>query len=314
MDHTDPIDDIDDLRERPIGVFDSGLGGLTAVRELSRALPGEDILYFGDTARVPYGIKTLSTVRRFVREVVTFLLNCRPAPKMLVVACNTATAAAIDLVRELSPVEVVDVIGPGAAAAVEAAAGPIGVIATESTIDSQAYTAEIQRLVPGRQVIGQACPLLVPIVEEGRNEFDPIVLSVLSGYLRDLQRLLPPRQFGQTGESETSATRDNPAGALILGCTHYPLLEGAIARVMGPCVPLINSAKAAAAEVHRRLSLKNLHSQRTFEGRLTCFTTDNPDRFRRLGERFGGRRVDSVELVNIDEQEIPSPSRTPAPS
>jgi len=283
------------MRERPIGVFDSGLGGLTVVRELSRVLPGEDILYFGDTARVPYGGKSPQTIRRFVREIVTFLLG--RGPKMLVVACNTAAAASLDLVRELSPVEVVDVIGPGAAAAVEAARGPVGVIATESTIASEAYTAAIERLAPGRRVIGQACPLLVPIVEEGFSEFDPIVLAVLSKYLRDLQRILPPREFAGPGAG------DNVAGALILGCTHYPLLEGAIARLMGPAVSLVSSARAAAGEAQRRLALRDLHSQRSYGGRLNCFTTDNPDRFRRLGERFGGRSIDSVELVAVDEQD-----------
>ena len=282
--------------ERPIGVFDSGLGGLTVVRELSRVLPGEDILYLGDTARVPYGGKSPQTVQRFVREIVTFLLACQPQPKLLVVACNTATAAALDLVRDLSPVEVVDVIGPGAASAIEAAAGPIGVIATESTIASGAYTAAIERIAPGRRVVGQACPLLVPIVEEGFSEHDPIVKAVLCKYLRELQRLLPVRSFGQ-------GAADNVAGALILGCTHYPLLEDAIATLMGPSVPLVSSAKSAAAETQRRLALRDLLSHRGYGGRLTCFTTDNPDRFRRLGERFGGRTIDVVEQVTIDETE-----------
>lgn len=284
-----------DIRERPIGVFDSGLGGLTVVRELSRVLPGEDILYLGDTARVPYGIKSLAAVRQFSLEIVSFLLRLKP--KMLVVACNTATAAAIDLIEKISPVEVVDVIRPGAAAAVGAAAGPIGVIATEATIASGAYDKAIHGLDPARTVMGQACPLLVPIVEEGRNEYDPIVTAVLSGYLRDMQRTLPVRQYGADGNGPQQP------GALILGCTHYPLLEGAIGRLMGPSVPLVSSARAAAAEAQRRLSLKSLYSTRNCAGRLHCYTTDNTDRFCRLGERFGGRTIDKVELVKSDELE-----------
>jgi len=287
-----------DIRERPVGVFDSGLGGLTVVRELSRVLPGEDILYLGDTARVPYGIKSLATVRRFSLEIVSFLLRLRP--KMLVVACNTATAAAIDLIERICPVEVVDVIRPGAAAAVEAAGGPIGVIATEATISSGAYLRAIQRLDSQRTVLGQACPLLVPIVEEGRNEFDPVVLAVLGGYLRDLQRILPVREYGSNGDG---LPEEPGSGALILGCTHYPLLEGAIGRVMGPSVPLVSSARAAASEAQRRLYLKNIHSQRNYGGRLHCYTTDNADRFCRLGERFGGRAIDKVELIKSDELE-----------
>ena len=273
--------DRDSLADRPIGMFDSGLGGLTVVRELSRVLPGEDIEYLGDSARVPYGTKSLETVRRFALECGAYLAAMEP--KLLVVACNTASAAAVDVLAEASPVDVVDVVRPGAAAAVEATDRTIGVIGTEATIASNAYQRAIDALAPGRTVIARACPLLVPIVEEGRAENDPIVLSVLSDYLRDLQRARP--------------------GALILGCTHYPLLAGAIAKLMGPDVQLISSAAAAAHEVQRRLSLAGLQSQRSSGGRLNCATTDLPERFARLGERFGGRRIDSVRHVGTEELE-----------
>jgi len=269
------------MRDQPVGVFDSGLGGLTVVRELARVMPGEDVLYFGDTARVPYGTKSLPTVRRFANEIASFLL--KHSPKMIVVACNTASAAAIESLEASCPVEVVDVIRPGAAAALARTDGPLGVIATEATIASGAYERAIHAIDPQRQVITAACPLLVPIVEEGRSEYDPIVLSVLSDYLRDMQRSRP--------------------GALILGCTHYPLLAGAIAKVMGPDVPLVNSGQAAAAEVQRRLSLKGLNTSRNYGGRLTCFTTDKAERFVRLGERFGGRRIDDVRYVGAEELE-----------
>jgi glutamate racemase len=269
------------LRDRPIGVFDSGLGGLTVVRELAGAMPGEDIVYLGDSARVPYGTKSLQTVRRFALEDLAFLLGFEP--KLVVVACNTASAAAIQQLQAASPVEVVDTIRPGAAAAVQAAKGVIGVIATEATVDSGAYQREIAALDPARQVIARSCPLLVPIVEEGRDEDDPIVLHVLCDYLRDLQRIRP--------------------AALILGCTHYPLLARAIAKLMGPDVQLVSSAQAAAAEVQRRLCSTDLAASPGRAGTLRCFTTDNPQRFARLGERFGGRRIDCVEFVGTDELE-----------
>jgi glutamate racemase len=268
------------LRDRPVGVFDSGLGGLTVVRELAEAMPGERIVYLGDSARVPYGIKSPETIRRFALEDLSFLL--RFDPKLIVVACNTASAAAIDEIRAASPVDVVDVIGPSAAAAVAATDGAIGVIGTEATVVSGAYQRAIAALAPGREVLARPCPLLVPIVEEGRDEDDPIVLHVLCDYLPDLQRLRP--------------------GALILGCTHYPLLAGAIGKLMGPEVRLVSSAKAAALEVARRLCSTGAAGRREV-GSLRCFTTDNPERFARLGERFGGRRIDQVEAVGTDQLE-----------
>lgn len=269
------------MREQPIAVFDSGLGGLTVVRELLRTMPGEDIIYLGDTARVPYGTKSLETVRRFAQEIACWLL--RLSPKLIVVACNTASAAAIDVLRSFSPVEVVDVIAPGAALALERTDKPIGVIATEATVASEAYQKAIAALDVGRKVMARACPLLVPIVEEGRDENDPIVLAALSDYLRELQRFRP--------------------GVLVLGCTHYPLLQGAIGRMMGPDVALISSGHGAAIEAQRRLGLSGLQSPRGYGGRLRCFSTDNPERFARLGERFGGRRIDHVERVPTEELE-----------
>jgi len=260
-------------------VFDSGLGGLTVARELQLVMPGEAIVYLGDTARVPYGTKSLQTIRRFALEDAAFLLGFDP--KMIVVACNSATAAAVDVLRQRLPVEVVDVIQPSAERAVAHGSGPIGVIGTEATVASGAYQRAIARMAPSRPVTAVACPLLVPIVEEGRDQADPIVTHVLCDYLRGLQRLRPP--------------------VLILGCTHYPLLAGAIGKLMGPAVGLIDSGLAAAVEVQRCLRRDGLENPRTSGGRLQCYTTDNPGRFARLSERFGGRRVDSVEQVGTDE-------------
>lgn len=260
-------------------MFDSGLGGLTVVRQLMAVMPGEDIVYLGDTARVPYGIRSLTTVRQYATEDAAFLL--RFAPKLIVVACNTASAAAIDALEAFCPVDVVDVIRPSAAAAVQCTDGAIGVIATEATVGSGAYERAIGALDPRRSVVAKACPLLVPIVEEGRDETDPIVLHVLGDYLRELQRLRP--------------------GALILGCTHYPLLAGAIGKLMGPAVPLVDSGESVAREVQRRLRAGGLENRRTDGGTLRCFTTDNPRRFEQLSQRFGGRKVHDVEMVGTDE-------------
>jgi len=267
--------------EKPIGVFDSGLGGLTVVRQLARTMPAEHVVYLGDTARVPYGIKSLETVRRFALEDASFLLSL--SPKLLVVACNSASAAAIDAIRQRCAVPVVDVIRPSAAAATECTDAPIGVIGTEATVASGAYTRAIAAIDPDRQVVAVACPLLVPIVEEGRTENDPIVTNVLCDYLRPLQR--------------------SRCGALILGCTHYPLLRRAIANLMGPDVVLINSGEAAAGQVKRRLEAADLQNHHDAPGRLMCYTTDNPERFANLAERFGGRKPDQVQYVGTDELE-----------
>ena len=274
--------------DRPIGVFDSGLGGLTVVRELAALMPGEDIVYLGDSARVPYGIKSLATVRRFALSDAAFLMRHRP--KMIVVACNTASAAAIDDLERAIPVDVVDVIRPGAAAALQVAAdttrpgaGRVGVIATEATVASNAYQNALAAGGSPPVVMAAACPLLVPIVEEGRPEDDPIVLHVLTDYLREMQRFRP--------------------GALVLGCTHYPLLAGAIGKLMGPGTELINSGRAAAEQVRRRLADCDLLHSRSAGGLLHCYTTDNAERFARLGERFGGRNIDQVECVGTDELE-----------
>ena len=268
------------MSDRPICVFDSGLGGLTVVRELFRTMPGADIIYLGDSARVPYGIKSLETIRKFALEDASFLLQFDP--KILVVACNTASAAAIDALTEISPVPVVDVIRPSSKAAIEATDGPIGVIATEATVSSEAYQKTIAQLDPDREVLAVPCPLLVPIVEEGRPTDDPIVTHVLCDYLHDLQRMRP--------------------GALILGCTHYPLLEVAIGKLMGPDTQLISSGLAAAVEVKKLIAPAQTPGD-TKTGELRCYTTDNPSRFAELGERFGGRKISHVKHVGTDELE-----------
>ena len=274
-------DELRHLKDQPIGVFDSRLGGLTVVHELMGAMAGEDIIYLGDSARAPYGPKSQETVRRFAMEAAGFLLQFKP--KMLVVACNTASAAAIDVLKRSSPVPVVDVVIPGAAAALAKTAGIIGVVGTSGTIRSGAYERAIHAIDPSREVVSAACPLLVPIVEEGRADNDVIVVAALSDYLRDLQQAR--------------------AKAVILGCTHYPLLQAAFKKILGPDVALVSSSTAAAKEVQKQLSMLGMQSSRIYGGRLKCFTTDNAEDFRRLGERFGGRQINETNEVGTERLE-----------
>jgi glutamate racemase len=270
-----------DKSPRPIAVFDSGLGGLTVVRQIARRLPGREIVYLGDSARVPYGIKSPETIRRFALQDQAFLTRFDPA--VVVVACNTASAVALDILKARSAdagAPVVGMVAPAAEEAVRLSVGrPIGVIGTEATIASGAYQQAIGELDDAVEVHAAAAPLLVPIVEEGRPEDDPIVLHVLGDYLRRLQRVRP--------------------AVLILGCTHYPLLAGAIGKLMGPDAVLLDTGAAAAEKV--RLLLGEAPAASAGECPLRCYSTDNPRRFARLAGRFLGREVREVAWVGTDE-------------
>jgi glutamate racemase len=264
---------------RPIGIFDSGLGGLTVVRAIRRLLPTEAIVYFGDTARVPYGIKSGQTIARFAAEDCEFL--CRFDPKFIVVACNTASAAAIPSLQQRFPQPITGVIEPGARAAAHQSRGrPIGVIGTEATVASGAYRRAIQREMPGVWLVEKACPLLVPLVEEGRPPGDRIVRAVLDEYLTPL--------------------REAGVGSIVLGCTHYPLLKDDIAEVVGLDVALVDSAEAVAAEVARRLETERLQAA-PGRGEMRFFVSDNPDRFRQIGCRFLGEEIAAVTLVSPED-------------
>lgn len=263
----------------PIGVFDSGLGGLTVVRQILRMMPGEDVVYLGDSARVPYGSKSPETIQAFAGEDAQFL--SRFEPKIIVVACNTASAVALDSLKLASPVEVIGVVQPAAREAVSISGGKsIGVIGTEATIASGAYQRAIAQFDGHCTVLAAHAPLLVPIVEEGRAQDDPIVLHVLSDYLRDMQRGRP--------------------AVLILGCTHYPLLSLAIGKLMGPDTMLLDPGEAVARQVQEYLRLHDLLADRS-QGSLQCYSTDNPSRFANLAGRFLGRDVGQVQRVGTDE-------------
>lgn len=264
-------------KEGPIGAFDSGIGGLTVVKEVLALLPGEDLVYLGDTARVPYGNKSAETVTRYALESASFLL--RQGIKALVVACNTASALSLEILKEKVQVPVIGVIEPGAKAAVAATkSGTIGVIGTEATVRSQAYQRAIARANPTIKVIARACPLFVPLAEEGWTENEVAVL-VANAYLRDFMV--------------------EKADTLVLGCTHYPLLKGVIARVLGERVRLIDSACETAREVSQTLERANLLRQDGRPGNYQFFLTDLSPRFVEIGEGFLKRPLAKTEKVEL---------------
>ena len=262
----------------PIGVFDSGIGGLTVVRELMRQLPDEDIIYFGDTARVPYGPKSPETVTRYSHEITSFLQD--QGVKNVVVACNTATAHAVESLREHFDLPITGVIEPGARAALRASgARRIGVVGTLGTVTSGAYERAIHALEEDVYVIARACPLFVPFVEEGWQDH-PAIDLVARDYLTPL--------------------RDTGIDTLVLGCTHYPLLKSVIARAIGPDIRMIDSAEETAGEVARVLADRGLrHPPRDDAPTHRFIASDVPEQFRNVGKRFLGSAIDHVETVTL---------------
>ena len=261
----------------PIGVFDSGIGGLTVARELMHQLPAESIIYFGDTARVPYGPKSPDTVRRYSREIAAYLREC--GVKALVVACNTATAHALTTLQGEESMPVIGVVEPGARAAIAATrGGTIGVIGTVGTIRSGAYERAIHALRPDARIVARPCPLFVPLVEEG--------------WLDHEATRLVAREYLATFVTEHVDT-------LVLGCTHYPLLKPLIAQVLGPDVALIDSAEQTAAETRRVLAARGLLAPSGAAAVRRYVASDAPDQFLRVAERFLGAPIDGVETHTI---------------
>jgi glutamate racemase len=257
----------------PIGVFDSGLGGLTVAHEIMRQLPQESLIYFGDTARVPYGPKSPDTVRRYSREISGFLIE--QGVKAIVVACNTATAHALPALRDELEVPVIGVVEPGARAAVRATrSGHVGVIGTAGTIRSQAYVRAIHAENPDVRVTALACPLFVPLVEEGWTNHEATHL-VAEEYLAPLV----------TDAIDT----------LVLGCTHYPLLKPLIGEIVGRAVRLIDSAEETAADTRRMLATNDLAAAEG-EGAYRFIASDDPQQFLTLGRRFLGSAIERVEI------------------
>lgn len=267
-----------EMARRPVGVFDSGVGGLTVVRALVDRLPDESILYFGDTARVPYGTKSPETIRHFSRQAMKFLLTREV--KIVVVACNTATSHALGDLRSESPVPVLGVVEAGARAAVEATRnGRVGVIGTPGTIGSGAYDRALRSAIPDVQVFAQPCPLLVPLVEEGWADHEATRL-VAREYLEPLLEM----------EIDT----------LILGCTHYPLLRETLVELAGPGITLVDSAGETARQAEQVLLEQRLRSPGVDEPVRHFTVSDLPLRFREVGRRFLGELMGTVERVDVE--------------
>ncbi len=262
----------------PIGVFDSGLGGLTVLKELARRMPEESLIYFGDTAHVPYGSKSPEAIARFSSMIAIFL--AKRGIKLLVVACNTSSAWALPAIRKAVKIPVIGVIEPGARAAVGASrGGRIGIIGTEATVKSGAYVKAIAALKTRARIESAACPLFVPLVEEGWWN-GGVVDAVARKYMAPLKRAR--------------------VDTLILGCTHYPYLKPVLARVMGPRVRLIDSAEETALETQSVLSELGLRAPRGRRGRREFYASDAPERFKRLARRMLGPGVTTVRAHRFD--------------
>ena len=261
----------------PVGVFDSGIGGLTVAQEVIRQLPHESVIYFGDTARVPYGAKSPDTVRRYSREIAAYLDD--QGVKSIVIACNTATAHALSVLRDEMDMPVIGVVEPGARAAVAATTrGHIGVIGTVGTIKSGAYERAIRALNPDVLITVRACPLFVPLVEEGWMD-------------HDATRLIAREYLAPMLEADIDT--------LVLGCTHYPLLKPLLADVLGPGVTLIDSAEETAAETARTLKSKHLAAAPDADPTYRFIASDDPLQFLQLGQRFLGGTMEGVEICTL---------------
>ena len=263
--------------EAPVGIFDSGIGGLTVAHAVMQQLPRESVTYFGDTARVPYGPKSPETVRRYSLEIAAFLVEQQV--KTLVVACNTATAHALPVLRERLTIPVLGVIEPGARAAVHATRnGHVGVIGTAGTIKSGAYERALRALEPSLRITARACPLFVPLVEEGWID-------------REATRLIAREYLAPLLKEEVDT--------LVLGCTHYPLLKHVIADVLGPDVTLIDSAEETARETSLVLRDQRLTANGSDAATHRFIASDDPLMFLQLGQRFLGDAIDGVEVKTL---------------
>lgn len=267
------------MDERPIGVFDSGIGGLTVLKEIVKILPNEDIIYFGDTARVPYGNKSLETVTKFAFQNTRFLIS--KGVKAIVVACNTASAFSIERVQESFDIPVIGVISPGAQAAVRSTKnGRIGIIATEGTVGSRAYEKAIKNGYPEAKIFAYPCALFVPLVEEGWSG-NKISYLVAEEYLAPF--------------------REENIDTLVMGCTHYPLLKKVIGDVVGSEVTLINPAEETAIALKEILYRSGLQNNSKREGKYHYYVSDNPDKFSRVGNNFLDNEISNIEKIDIEK-------------
>jgi glutamate racemase len=262
----------------PIGIFDSGIGGLTVVKELIKLMPNEDLVYFGDTARVPYGTRSVKLIKQYALEDAAFLEQFNI--KLLIIACNTASAVAVDLLKSSLTIPVTGVIEPVVSAALKHSKNNrIGVIGTTATIKSEAYNKKIKNLKQESEVYGQSCPLLVPLVEEGWVE-DEITRMTIKKYLNPLL--------------------EQHVDTIILGCTHFPVIKDLIQEVVGQDIILIDSGQETAKVVMKMLENMNLEHLDDSPGSFKCFVSDIPDKFDEVGTRFLGEPVVNAERVDFD--------------
>ncbi len=268
-----------DISDQPIGIFDSGIGGLTVLKELINIIPEENLIYLGDTARVPYGVKSPETVIKYSISNVNFLLKQKV--KMIVIGCNTASAVATEILHEKFKLPIVDVVTPGSIRAVNTTKNKrIGIIGTRGTINSNAYEREINNLAPDIKTFSLPCPLFVPLAEEGLcDENDEIVFLITKRYL--------------------SFFLDKGIDTLVLGCTHYPLLINVIQKVVGDKIKLICSAEETALEVKRCLLNKNLYKTNFKKAETSFYLTDLPRSFVETGRMFLGQELKNVKLIDI---------------
>ena len=269
-------------RNAPVGVFDSGVGGLTVAREIMRQIPEERIIYFGDTARVPYGSKSKDTIVRYSRQIIRFLRS--KGVKAIVIACNTASAHALETVQKESDIPIIGVINAGARAAVQATVnGRIGVIGTVGTIGSGIYTEVMQQMRPGVRVIGKSCPLFVPLVEEGLLH-NSVTDEIASRYLAEL--------------------KGKYIDTLVLGCTHYPLLRSTLRRLMGDAVTLVNPAYETAIELRELLKANGLNREMPApdgEEKYQFFVSDLAEKFTDFATSILPNEVKETKKINIEE-------------
>ncbi|MFC2171464.1 glutamate racemase [Acidobacteriota bacterium] len=267
----------DQHNKGPIGIFDSGFGGLTVFKQVVDVCPEETVFYFGDTARLPYGTKSPTTVTRYALQILDFLTG--QGIKFLVVACNTVSANALDVLKESTVLPVVGVTEPGAKkAAASTRNGRIGVIGTEATVSSGAYEGIINNLAPHATVLKKACPLFVPLVEEGWTD-GPITRQVIEAYLSPL--------------------KESSIDTLVLGCTHYPLLKRVIGEYMGTGVTLVDSAEETALEVKRILESQTQVSAGRTPAISEFFVTDSVDKFQKIGSLFLGREIKKIHHIDL---------------
>lgn len=265
------------MDKRPIGIFDSGIGGLTVFKEIKRLLPREDIIYFGDTARVPYGAKSKDTVIKFSIQNADFLIGI--GIKMIVVACNTSSGYSLPVLKRRYNIPVIGVIEPGAReAATVTQKMRIGVIGTKATVSSGAYEREIKKINPKIKVISASCPLFVPLVEEGWLE-DDVTRIIAERYLRPFKR--------------------DDTDVIVLGCTHYPLLKPIIRNVLGRGISLIDSATETAEAVRQIVHEKKIYNGRAGNGKYRFYITDEPNLFKKIGSRFLGSPIKNIKKVEI---------------